>query len=121
MYSENALTSFKNLLQHHFFDLVSFYPTCFYNQACLLLGTVSQVSYVGNGHLVLIRFYIAYSNRILLQKKSTFMNLWNLISLQADQDKPLGFSHVFQLRPEAGGTFFIMHEIFRLAVFNFAA
>lgn len=41
--------------------------------------------------------------------------------LQADQDKPLGFSHVFQLRPEAGGAFFIMHEIFRLAVFNFAA
>jgi hypothetical protein len=39
--------------------------------------------------------------------------------LQADQDKALGFSHVFQLRPEGGGAFFIMHEIFRLAVFNY--
>lgn len=52
----------------------------------------------------------------LLKNVNTYV-----LYLQADQDKPLGFSHVFQLRPEAGGAFFIMHEIFRLAVFNFAA
>lgn len=38
--------------------------------------------------------------------------------LQVDDDKPIGYSHTFILRPE-GGSFFIMHEIFRLAVHNF--
>lgn len=38
--------------------------------------------------------------------------------LKADDDHPLGFSHVFQLKPE-NDSFFIMHEIFRLSLHNF--
>lgn len=38
--------------------------------------------------------------------------------VKVDDDKPMGYSHTFILRPESG-SFFIMHEIFRLAVHNF--
>lgn len=38
--------------------------------------------------------------------------------VKVDDDKPMGFSHVFSLRSEAG-SFFIMHEIFRLSIHNF--
>ena len=42
----------------------------------------------------------------------------NTYSFQVDDDKPMGFSHVFALRSEAG-SFFIMHEIFRLSIHDF--
>lgn len=38
--------------------------------------------------------------------------------VKVDDDKPMGFSHVFALRSEAG-SFFIMHEIFRLSIHDF--
>ncbi|KAK3596649.1 hypothetical protein CHS0354_006198 [Potamilus streckersoni] len=37
--------------------------------------------------------------------------------VKVDDDRPIGFSHVFVLRPQ-DGTFYIMHEIFRLALHN---
>eukprot|EP00053_Salpingoeca_punica_P020673 m.212200 g.212200 ORF g.212200 m.212200 type:complete len:125 (-) comp19811_c0_seq1:265-639(-) len=40
--------------------------------------------------------------------------------LQADQDKPLGFSQTFLLKP-ASGSYYIGNDIFRLALHDIAA
>lgn len=38
--------------------------------------------------------------------------------VKVDEDKPMGYSHTFILRPESG-SYFIMHEVFRLAIHDF--